>query len=440
MGNFKQSSNPFKKTTSPSPFKDPGDVLGPVPPTNYRDLPQFRGDEYNQVQRDAEVAAAIEAGFNDESGLGNRGMSEINFPRNLFTSNIKRTQDDPLNINPNINQNADGENPYFAKTFTGSRPRFDYTADRDPVTGQRPIRTNSKGNQLFKNEDKDLQNMHNWMADRGGSIEDYAKAKGILTDGKGGFAMDPNNYNRQSGVTTYVPGGTQGDYNNSSNQSFYTASNPDTGEYVGGPDSKKGYGRSYAGFNNTIMGGKGASSVSAYSPNGGMSAGEDERDALDYFLRQGADLPGTNERDMIKDNPNSARRLYSDDAMRTYNRLGGGTPLIPEVGTYGGPNPDGDGDGLPFFGRRSTTYTNNVPGLGGHLQGNDEESMRFRRQNSIENPQAVLNDLQENKLRNELIYKTARASDSTSQTIDDQNLARKLQLFNKNFSVGRKFN
>tara|TARA_R110001599_G_scaffold263479_2_gene464138 strand:- start:292 stop:1611 length:1320 start_codon:yes stop_codon:yes gene_type:complete len=439
MGNFKQHSNPFSKIPKSTPLKEPGDILGPVPPTNFGDLPQFRGGNFNQQERDAEVAAAIEAGFADESGLGNRGMSEINIPRSYFTSTATRAQNDPLNINPNINQTEDGENPYFARTFTGSRPRLDYDAAKDPETGQRPTRTNSKGNELFQNADKDLQDMHNWMASTGGSVEDYAEAIGILTDGKGGFAMDPNNYNRQSGITTYVPGGTPGDYRNSSNQSFYTASNPDTGEYVGGPDSRKGYGRSSGDYNNTIMGGKGASSVNAYSPNGGMSAGYDERRALDYFLSQGADLPGANESRMIKDNPYSSNRLYSDDNRRTYNRLGGGTPLLPEEGTYGGPNPDGDGDGVPFFGPRGG-YTNSMPGLGGHLQGDDRESFRFRQQNSIGKPQEVLNDLQKNKPRNEYILKTARASDSISQTIEDQLKARKIQLFKKGLSAGIKRN
>jgi hypothetical protein len=440
MGNFKQHSNPFSKIPKSTPLKEPGDILGPVPPTNYRDLPQFRGDEYNQIQRDAEVAAAIEAGFADESGLGNRGMPEVKFPRNHFTSNVNRIQDDPQNINPNITQGPNGENPYFARPFTGSRPRLDYDAPRDPETGQRPTRTNSKGNELYQNPDQDLQNMHTWMASKGGSVEDYAEAMGILTDGNGGFAMDPNNYNRQSGITTYVPGGTPGDYRNSSNQSFYTASNPDTGEYVGGPDSQKGYGRSSGDYKNAIMGRRGPSGVSAYSPNGGMSAGLDERDALDYFLSQGADLPGTNEREMIIDNPNKARKLYSGNASRGYNKLGGGTPLIPQVGTYGGPNPDGDGDGVPFFGPRSGTYINSMPGLGNQLQGNDRESFTFRQQNSIGKPQEVLNNLQKNKLRNELIYKTARASDSTAKTIEDQNLARKLQLFKQGLSAGKRRN
>jgi len=440
MGNFKQHSNPFSKIPKSAPLKEPGDILGPQPPTNFGDLPQFRGGNFNQQERDAEVAAAIQAGFNDTSGLGNRGMSEIDIPRNYFTSTATRTQNDPLNINPNMNQTEDGENPYFARTSTGSRPRLDYDAAKDPVTGQRPTRTNSKGNELFQNADQDLQNMHNWMASQGGSVEDYAEAMGILTDGKGGFAMDPNNYNRQSGITTYVPGGTPGDYRNSSNQSFYTASNPDTGEYVGGPDSRKGYGRSSGDYNNAIMGRRGPSGVSAYSPNGGMSAGYDEGRALDYFLRQGADLPGTNEREMIIDNPYSTGDLYSDSSARGYNKLGGGTPLLPEEGSYGGPNPDGDGDGVPFFGPRSSNYINSVPGVGGHLRGNDEESMRFRRQNSIKNPQATLNDLQRNKSRNEQIFKTARASDSISQTIDDQNLARKLQLFKQGLSAGKRRN
>ena len=437
MGNFKQSSNPFTKITTPSPFKDPGDVMGPVPPTNFRDLPQFRGNEYSQIERDAEIAAAIEAGLADTSGLGNRGMSEVNIPRSRYTSSARDAQGDSQNINPNISQTADGENPYFPKSFTGSRN----VNERDPVSNEIIPKTNSKGNELFRNSDRDLQNMHNYMSNRGGTVDDYAQAMGLISDGKGNYAMDPSNYNRESGITTYVPAGEQiSNRINGSNQSFYTASNPNTGDYVG-----QEYENSADG-SEAIMGGKGASMVSAWSPNGGMRPGWNEKQVYDEFLGQGADLAGTDEARLIDNDYTNPYRLYTQaPGQASYNRRGGSTPLLPEENTPGGPRPDGDGDGVPFFPprRQQLSSGNNIAGLGKQYTDGSNESYRFRSANQGTNPdtpQQMLNNLQENKSLNELRFKYARASDSLATTINDQNLARKLTLFNQGQSYGKKRN
>lgn len=423
MGNFKQPSNPFSKIPKSTPFKEPGDILGPVPPTNFSDLPQFRGGNFNQQERDAEVAAAIQAGFNDTSGIGNRGMSEVNIPRSYYTRNVSDQQGSNTNINPNITQGPDGENPYSLMTNTGSRPRYDYNIPKDPETGERTVRTLSNGNELFRNQDSDLQYLENFMSRTGGSVEDYAEAMGILSDGQGNYAMDPSNYNRQSGITTYIPAGMrdnmQGSSGNEVNlQSFYTASNPETGRFVG-DDS----GSNYAERGNTTMG----------NPNLSMKPGYDERKVLDRFLYQGANLPGTFEQDLSVTSNNS-NDLYSDNffASGGYNEFGGGTPQLPQVGSSGGPRPSINEEGVPFFTPRSNQYGNNIPGIGAQFKNVNAR----RNNNNASTPQRTLNNLQKNKDLNESLFKTARASDSLATTIRDQNLARKLQAYSKGQSIG----
>lgn len=419
MGNFKQPSNPFSKIPKSTPFKKPGDFIGPVPATNFSDLPQFRGGNFNQQERDAEVEAAIQAGFNDASGIGNRAMSEVNIPRSFYTRNASNEQGSNTNVNPNITQGPEGENPYTLMTNTGSRPRYDYTVPKDPVTGERTVRTLSNGNELFENRDNDLQYLENFMSRTGGSVEDYAKAMGLLSDGKGGFAMDPSNYNRESGITTYVPSGMkdnlQGSLGNEVNlQSFYTASNPETGRFVGDDN-----GTNLAERGNRTM--------------GNMRPGYDERRVLDRFLYQGGDLPGTFEQDLLATSNNS-NDLYTDNffASGGYNEFGGGTPQLPQVGSSGGPQPPINDGGVPFFNPRTTQYGNSIPGVGAQFK-----NINTRRNNpNAQIPQRTLNSLQKNKEINENLYKTARASDSLATTIKDQNLARKLQAYVKGQSIG----
>ncbi len=431
MGNFKQPSNPFSKIPKSTPLKKPGDFIGPVPATNFSDLPQFRGGNFNQKERDAEVEAAIQAGFNDVSGIGNRGMSEVNIPKSFYTRNARDEQGSNTNVNPNITQGPGGENPYTLMTGTGSSPRYNYTAPRDPETGERTVRTLPNGNELFQNQNPDIQALENFMSKTGGSVEDYAKAMGLLSDGKGGFAMDPSNYNRRSGITTYVPAG-MGSGNEVNLQSFYTASNPETGRFVGDDN-----GSNLAGPGNTTMGNE-ANPIfgfghSAYNTNGNMGPGYDERRVLDEFLYQGGDLPGTFEQDLSA-NSNNRNNLYSDNYSFSggYNNLGGGTPQLPQVGSSGGPRPPVNDGGLPYFGPRTTQYGNNIPGIGAQFQ-----NISTRQYNPYaKTPQRTLNSLQKNKEINENLYKTARASDSLAQTIEDQNLARILQAYGKGQSIG----